>query len=328
MKGGTIALLSTLAILLLLCLVLVATTAGKYCSFYDIDRYCIRLLIRNWGKIHNWSNKYDGDKNVFVALATVFKVYAGGRDALAKATSGSWWCGLYLFEQHMDVMLEYTSKLAWDAFFQKYSIRTPLTYCTCEEHVLQCNTAPIKGVTYIKKPTNGLCGLGVERYTHKSEADNKALCANNRDYLIQSFLKDCTSETSRHYRVSTLYDGSIFSIVEYTAKRKDQISSNRYMGASTKTIWLMGDPSSKVDNRLYDFSMQLAQAHKQELPMVICVGFDVMNHCEKSQQKFYALEGNLMPGVFSDDDDMGKTDARETLRRVCTKYLVENNYSI
>ena len=215
MKTLTAALLVVLAIFFVFLIVIGLLTVCKYFSFYVIDRYCIRLLIRNWSKIIDWSQKYDGDKNSLVAVGNIFKVLGGGRDALAKSTSGSWWCGLYLFEKHMDIMLEYTSKLAWDAFFQKYEIRTPLTYCICRKGALQCMNKPETGVTYVKKPINGLCGLGVERYKYQSDEKNKALCVGDRDYIIQSFLKDCTSETSRHYRVSTLYDGSIFSIVEY-----------------------------------------------------------------------------------------------------------------
>lgn len=328
MTATIMAVVAAAALFLLVCTILVSVTIGKYYSFHDIDRYCLRVLIRNWSKINEWSQQYEGSKNSFVVVANILKVYGGGRDALAKATSGSWWCGLYLFEKHMDVLLKYTSKLAWDAFFVKYDIRTPLTYCTCTDGVLNCSTAPTIGETYVKKPVNGLCGLGVELYTHKSNEENEALCATKRDYLIQSFLKDCTSETSRHYRVSTLYDGSIFSIVEYNAQHKDQLSSNRYMGASTKTIWLKGDDPNKIDERLYQFSIRLAEAHQREFPMVICIGFDVMHHCERIQNKYYALEGNLMPGVFSDDDDLGKTDAREMLRRICIKFLKTNNYAI
>ena len=149
--------------------------------------------------------------------------------------------------------------------------------------------------SYISKPINGSLGNGIKKIKG-IDVDDFLNHKSNDDLLIQEYLHDCRVDVARHFRYVTLYDGNSFVMKEFMATDPNQITSNLHTGGVNNHLHAKTIPlnKQKIINEICD---QLKTLHKNVLPMVFSIGWDIMFNCENNVSQAYCLEGNICQGI-------------------------------
>lgn len=197
--------------------------------------------------------------------------------AFAKVTSGA------LYNYHLipyELALSTEDKLYMHNVFVENNLNTPTLYAYSNDHEWVMLEEIDEEDTYILKPRYGCLGSGIQ-VVKGNEIHFK------KDYLIQQLIKDCY-KYARHYRVVTMYNGDIFSILQQT-----QIDSNNIASNSTKGAILTNDP---IPQEIHELSEKAASFHKENYK-IMSIAWDIMLHC-KGVKKAYILELNVGHGIL------------------------------
>ena len=147
---------------------------------------------------------------------------------------------------------------------------------------------------YIQKPINAGLGYNVKLINNIPKCDNE-------DWIIQPFLKDCDSKYSQHYRIITMYN-KLYIIYKFTSTNIKKIASNYAQGATTELMYFKKEVKN-LDKNIYDIFNKSLDLHKKEFSKCFSIGWDVILHCDKFNNKIpYVLEGNFMHVVWSNLD--------------------------
>lgn len=216
--------------------------------------------------------------------------------------------GLYLFAYFPDQIEHLNSKLFWEQTFEEYGISHTTTSISCigGEHTHHARV--LEKSEYIVKPIFGMRGSGISK-VNGNELEKKQ-CNQKEFWIAQPQLIDCRSDTVRHFRAVTLYDGSIFSLWELKAQR-GKVASN---GAQGATVTYCGNAycrhlSSEESAELEEMCERMKHLHADKFDHIFSLGWDLMFHCGEQGVKAYAIEGNICNASWFYPEKTIKTDA-------------------
>ena len=168
---------------------------------------------------------------------------------------------------------------------------------------------------------NGRLGYGVKKI-------NEIPYCDKQEWIIQKYLKDCDSDSAQHYRIITLYN-KLYLIYKLTAPNINIIASNHGQGAKVKLLYYKKE-IEYLDKNIYNICNQLLILHKKEFLKCFSIGWDVVLHCDKFNNKIpYVLEGNLMHSVWFDFDKKFTKKDKELIddyKKECLIFLKDNKY--
>jgi len=196
----------------------------------------------------------------------------------------------YLYYLYPELVGQLGSKLYWVDVFQEYNINHPKLYISKLDTKITNYHKIDESQNYILKPIYGGLGYGVKLI--KGNEISKYL-HNFDNFIIQEKMKDCIFKQSTIYRVNTLYTGEVFCMTRQ----------------SNTGITTQGGPFINCDNdecfrnnelkaKFTVFLNKLKNLHKTKFDKVICIGWDIMIHCQEQNVDFYCLEGNIFCATF------------------------------
>lgn len=182
------------------------------------------------------------------------------------------------------------SKMFWYNFFTEMNINTPLVYYHSNKLI---NEIPDDKETFIMKPEYGTQGSQISQVTLEEYKKHSS-----KNVLLQKLVKDCTYDKARHFRINTLSNNKVFSIIE-KKQHSDKIASNGANGAKNTICenLICNFLSLSEQNQINDISLRLAYVHSNNLKDIPHIGWDVCLTCDGP----YVFEGNL--GACVDEDD-------------------------
>ena len=201
-------------------------------------------------------------------------------NSFAIFTSGS----LYnTYSTPIEMIIETNDKLKMHNVFIKNNLSTPRLYAYSTESKLINLEYIDSEKMYIMKPRYGCFGNDISLVKGKD-------IKHNPDYLIQQYLKDCENK-ARNYRVITMYDGTIFSILQYS-QQTSLITSNPSKGSE-----LTYDP---IPQPVYTLGRECSNFHINNYK-TLSLGWDVIYDCET--KRAYVLEVNTSHGLGKSKKD-------------------------
>ena len=181
------------------------------------------------------------------------------------------------------------SKMFWYNFFTKMNINTPKVYYHSNTLI---NKIPDNKETFIMKPEYGTQGSQVTKVTLEEYFLNSS-----KNVILQEMIKDCNYDKARFFRIHTISNNSIFSIIE-KKQNNNKIAPNGANGAESRVcknlICDFLDQSEQIE--IDNISLRLANVHSQNLKDIPHIGWDVCLTCDGA----YVFEGNL--GAYMEDN--------------------------
>jgi glutathione synthase/RimK-type ligase-like ATP-grasp enzyme len=205
--------------------------------------------------------------------------------AFAKFTEGA------LYNAHgvrYSLLSKTEDKLFMHQVFQRNNLLTPrlYAYSKTNKKVVYLHKIDDKEI-YIVKPRFGCLGNGISKV--RGKYINYVL-KNRPNYLVQKLLKDCTNNNfARHYRVITLYDGTVYKVLQFSQRNVERVASNLKQGSS-----ITYEP---VPKEIKNLIKKVSKFHKIHLSNVLSVGWDLMLHCDTYRKHAYVLELNIGHGA-------------------------------
>jgi glutathione synthase/RimK-type ligase-like ATP-grasp enzyme len=209
--------------------------------------------------------------------------------AFAKFTEGA------LYNAHgvgYSLLSQTEDKLFMHQVFQRNNLLTPrlYAYSKTNKKVVYLHKIDDKE-TYIVKPRFGCLGNGILKVRGKYI---KSFLQKRPNYLVQKFLKDCTnSNFARHYRINTLYDGTVIKVIQLSQRNAERIASNFIQGSN-----ITYEP---VPKEIKNLIKKVSKFHKIHLSNVLSVGWDLMLHCDTYVKHAYVLELNIGHGAVHEE---------------------------
>ena len=151
---------------------------------------------------------------------------------------------------------------------------------------------------YIVKVHNEFGGKGVDM----RKGNDLPPCT--KDYVVQRRLVDCNVDVTRHFRVTTLFDGTIFAVHDMRARKLTDIISN---GGTQKLCNRQCANMSVVStNALHTLVNKLAEVHGRQMSNILSCGWDVMLDCDtlSGRMNAYVLEGNVLHSALFPGDGL------------------------
>ena len=244
----------------------------SYCCLSKLDRLVLKSLprfLRETTSCSTWNQRL---YYFLVALFILPFWILVDRYAFAKFTEGALYNAYGLDPQTIH---QTEDKLYMHNVFIQENIPTPDLYAFSDangkwtmnpDHDQQ--QPFVDDATYIIKPRFGCLGNGVKTIKGKDVLKSKP------NMLVQEFLQDCTNlNRPRHYRVVTMYDGTVFCTMQLSSlsNHNDSITSNLSQG-TTVTF----DP---IPPEVDILSSRVANFHKDKYPGVLSIGWDIMYEC-------------------------------------------------
>lgn len=178
----------------------------------------------------------------------------------------------------------------WYALAAEETIPIPPILRECTRGRIVSHGAVDPATLYIVKPHDGLRGIGIEL----RRGDDLPRCG-TKEYVVQKRLVDCNVSVVRHFRVVTMFDGTLFAVFDMRARSAGRVISN---GGSvyTCTRAVCQDLSPRSQDAITSLVEKLRGVHGRRMSDIVSVGWDVMLDCNASSGRVnaYVLEGNIM----------------------------------
>lgn len=268
--------------------------ASSYLQLDSLDRWALRCVAR-------YGQRRDAPSSFSWKVALKFLLHpltpTSRFNPITVDTEGTIY-NFYLLGLDEALAHRMESKLFWEQVFVRRGIRHPRTLYRCYNGVKTVVGEAKPGRGRIWKPDLGSNGVGVRELGPDETVD----CSQGDGWIIQEMLIDCHSEVVRHFRVVTLYDGSLFIIHEMRARDKYKTTSNMHTGgeASTCVSNVCQSLAPSERRELQEMTSALGEAHRDEFgKKVFSIGWDVMLNCEgNGTTRAYAIEGNQIHGTW------------------------------
>ena len=221
---------------------------------------------------------------------TFWALFSRNSEAIADATH----CCL---EQYVMVgivplkrLMAMKDKRWWYTLAKYEDIPIPPIICECRKKKMIMYTKVNPNAQYIIKPHDAQRGVGIKL----RRGDNLPTCT--KDFIVQKQLVDCNVSTTRHFRVVTLFDGSLFAIFSIQVRDKSSIVSNIANSHKYLCVRTMCNHLTLQSQRLLtSLVLHLQDVHRRKMPDILSVGWDVMMDCDSLSNavNIYVLEGNI-----------------------------------
>lgn len=247
-----------------------------------------------------YSNKYTGEDNI-----EIYKVIMNYTHLILKflcipfcestyfASLSRGGCYGAVFHYTEPILTEkMEKKIYWAYIFSRYNINYPLTFLYKNNEKIYKFKKIIHEDYYIAKPNRGGLGFNVNRI---KGSDVEEYCRLHNNIIIQQSLMDCVGHP-KHFRYTTLHDGSDFNIYIYEKKDSNSVATSGYGKSNVVLCPLQKCPKlNKMESlAIKTICKQLQSLHKELYSSIFSIGWDIMLNCDKGHNtKAYVLEGNV-----------------------------------
>lgn len=225
------------------------------------------------------------DKSIKAVLSAIL---SRDSDAVCVASQGLLEQTVMVDRVPMSRLRAMEDKRWWYALAAEENIPIPPILRECDNGRVVSHAPLDPDTMYILKPHNGMGGRGVEL----RKGNDLPPCT--KDYVVQKRLVDCNVNVVRHFRVVTLFDGTVFAIYDLRSRRRTAVVSNggTQQLCERNQCSDMNPASITALNRLVT---KLSEVHGRRMSDIVSVGWDVMLDCDtlNSRVDAYVLEGNI-----------------------------------
>ena len=259
-------------------------------------------------------------KTVFHGLLIPFH----NKNYLAKITEGSIYTS-YIYKFYPNIAKKLNYKMYWNNIFIKYNINHPKIIATSLDNKIVKYNKYSNNKYYIAKPNNGICGEDVKKV--KGNEIIKYL-KKNKDTIVQELLLDCIVKKARHFRIVSLHNGNIFTIIELKNNDPNEVASNFSNGGLAKICKFnqCNHLSKNEQKSLNDIIIKLKKLHKNEFNFIFSFGWDVMFNCNNLNNiKSYCLEGNIFHSSWF-YPNLCNDKMINYYKKECKKFLISRKF--
>ena len=237
---------------------------------------------------------YDYAGQIGLTVSYVWNLLMHTKHALAISTHGVPYNLINVLDKlkHQEIV-NLNDKVLWYHVFKNNKIPHPniISYTDSVGTIQYLNKSNSKEL--LSKPRFGGLGKGI------SVIKNSPFVPYAKpNMIIQERIHMCNNSNAKDYRLTTLYTGELFHLLEL--KSVSSTVSTNGLTVATNCKRIQCDHLSNEENKsIQTISNQLGLLHKTFYKDVFSIGWDIVIECNNKSHMAYVLEGNVGHSIWN-----------------------------